>query len=47
MTGMEPPSGKIKSRERDWFKKAAADDAIKSLWSAADTIGGAEGNSSS
>ena len=43
MTGMEPPSGTIKSRDRDWFKKAPADDAIRSLWSAADTIGGSQG----
>ena len=40
---MEPPSGKLEPRDRDWFKKAPADAAIKSLWSAAETIGGSEG----
>ena len=43
MLGMESPSGKIASRDRAWFKKAPADDAIKSLWSAADNIGGPGG----
>jgi hypothetical protein len=43
MTGMQTPSGRIESRNRDWFKKSAADDAIRSLWSAADQIAGSEG----
>ena len=30
----------LKTRKRDWFKGEAGDDAIKSLWSAADKIGG-------
>jgi hypothetical protein len=43
MTGMELPKDNIEPRNRDWFKKTKADDAIKSLWTAADTIGGQQG----
>lgn len=43
MMGMELPVETLKSRDLSWFKKSAADDAIKSLWSAAETIGGQEG----
>jgi hypothetical protein len=42
MTDMEPPAPKAKRRDRDWFKKEAADDAIKALWRAADEIGQGE-----
>jgi integrase len=34
---------KVEGRDRGWFKKDAADSAIKSLWKAADEIGGNEG----
>jgi integrase len=43
MADMEQPVAGTKSRDRDWFKKAAGDDAIKSLWRSADEIGGSEG----
>jgi len=36
MAGMEKPWEGAKSRERSWFKKQAADKAIKALWQAAD-----------
>jgi hypothetical protein len=40
---METPWRGAKRRERAWFKKEAADEAIKSLWACADTIKGPEG----
>jgi hypothetical protein len=43
MTDMPRPWNGAKPRDRDWFKKDAGNDAIKSIWQAADTIGGVEG----
>ena len=43
MLGIDKPFGDEKRRERDWFKKEAADETIKQLWSAADKLGGVEG----
>jgi integrase len=43
MTGMSRPWDGAQRRERDWFKKGAGDDAIRSLWRCADQIGGMEG----
>jgi integrase len=43
MLDMGKPWNKAKPRDRDWFKKAAGDNAIKALWRSADEIGGAEG----
>ncbi len=40
MADMKQPWKGAKPRERDWFKKQAADRAIKSLWQAASEIGG-------
>lgn len=42
MIDMERPWEGAKARDRDWFKKVAADAVIKSLWSAAEKIGGSE-----
>ena len=39
MVGIEKPWNGAKRRERDWFGGAAADQAIKALWQAADQIG--------
>jgi integrase len=44
MADMRPPFDKMKERDRPWFKKTAADAAIKRLWEAADKIGGNEGS---
>ena len=43
MLGMELPVETLKSRDLPWFKGPPGDAAIKSLWSAADQIGGTEG----
>jgi hypothetical protein len=43
MVGVDAPWSGSKPRYRDWFKGAAADDAIKRIWHAADEIGGVEG----
>jgi integrase len=43
MLGIDKPFADTKRRERPWFKEQAADAAIKSIWFAADTIGGVEG----
>jgi integrase len=43
MTDMPRPWKGPKGRNRTWFAKDAADDAIKAIWKAADTIGGVEG----
>jgi hypothetical protein len=43
MAGLKPPVQQLKGRDRAWFKKEAADDAIRAIWKAADTIGGVEG----
>jgi hypothetical protein len=42
MLGIDTPVMKVEPRDRPWFKNTAADDAIKSLWQAADQIGGVE-----
>ena len=43
MLGMAKPFARVQPRNRPWFKGEAADNAIKSLWHAADQIGGNEG----
>jgi integrase len=43
MTNMEKPWNGAKPGERDWFKKQAADHAIKALWKTADELGGDKG----
>jgi integrase len=40
MLGMEKPWDKGKPRDRVWFKKVAADEAIRKLWRCAAEIGG-------
>jgi integrase len=42
MLGIDKPFSGETRRERDWFKGAAADDAIQQLWTAADQLGGVE-----
>jgi len=44
MVGIEKPWSGAKPRDRDWFKKAAGDNAIKMLWGAAGKLGVAEGS---
>jgi integrase len=43
MEGMAKPLDEMESRDRPWFKKDAADAAIKSLWTVADQVGSNEG----
>lgn len=43
MAGMGKPWKKEKPRQRDWFKGKAGDRAMKSIWRAADDIGGERG----
>jgi integrase len=43
MLGIDKPFADEKRRERDWFAGTAGDQAIKALWTSADTIGGVEG----
>jgi integrase len=43
MINMSKPWNGAKPRDRAWFKKTAADDAIRSLWRCADDIGGDQG----
>jgi integrase len=43
MATMKKPLKKVQARDRTWFKNEAADNAIKSLWKAADDLGGDEG----
>jgi hypothetical protein len=43
MLGIDKPNQNEKRREREWFKGKAGDAAIKTLWSAADKLGGVEG----
>jgi integrase len=38
MNDMEKPWNGAKSRERDWFKKTAADTAIRSLWNVSNNL---------
>jgi integrase len=43
MISLDKPWDGARRRERDWFKKGAGDDAIRSLWRCADQIGGMDG----
>src|SRR5262245_13056703 len=43
MLGLDQPFASAKRRERVWFKKAGADEAIKTLWAVADKLGGVKG----
>jgi integrase len=43
VTGIGKPSHDLKRRERSWFAGSASDQAIRSIWSAADKLGGVEG----
>jgi hypothetical protein len=43
MIGIKKPFAAEKRRERDWFEGDAANQAIRSIWAAADHIGGVEG----
>jgi integrase len=43
MTDMDKPWEGEEPRQRDWFKKTAAEKAVAALWRAADEIGGNEG----
>ena len=43
MIGIKKPWNGAKPRQRDWFKGTHADQAIRSLWQAADQIGVVEG----
>jgi integrase len=43
MLGIEKPYHNEQRRQRTWFKGASADQAIKTLWSVADKLGGIEG----
>ena len=45
MLGLDQPFGGAKRRERVWFKKAGADEAIKTLWAVADKLGGVKAQS--
>lgn len=44
MIGIEKPWSGAKRREREWFKGAAGDAAIKALWAVADKLDKVEGN---
>jgi integrase len=43
MQDMQRPWSGAKRRERQWFAKAAGDEAIKTLWRCADQLGGNDG----
>jgi integrase len=43
MIGMDKPWDGAKRRDRAWFKDAAGDEAIRSLWKAAEAMGATEG----
>ena len=43
MLGLDKPFSDVKRRECDWFKGPVADQAIKTLWTVADLLGGVEG----
>ena len=43
MLGIDKPSKSAKRREREWFKDAAGDQAIKTLWAVADKLDKVEG----
>ncbi len=44
MFGIDKPFNAEQRREREWFKGTAADQAIKSLWQAADKLDKVEGD---
>jgi integrase len=43
MLGIDKPNNDEQRRERDWFKGKAGDQAIRSVWAAADKLGGVQG----
>jgi len=43
MIGIDKPWNGEQRRTRDWFKGAAGDQAIKTLWLVADKLGGTDG----
>jgi hypothetical protein len=44
MVGIDKPFNNEQRRERAWFRGAADDQAIKTLWAVADKLGAIEGN---